>query len=1068
MAKRVEIIVEVDDKGNLKQIHRESKKAAEGMEQVGKNSRTADRNIKGVANTSSGASKNFSKMAQGMGGLVGAYATFAASVFAISAAFEFFKRASDIQVLERSQIQFAQNSGVAMQSLTNSLREASQGMLDFENAAAASAMGLAKGFSADQMNKIAEGALKVSNVLGRNFQDSFDRLTRGISKAEPELLDELGITLRLETATKNYAAALGVSASALTTADKSQAVYLETMKQLDKVVGDAEGQANPFIQLGATFSDLAKTVSGFILPPFKALATFLNDNAAVAALFFGAIGLSIVKNMPFVDDAKQGLTAFFDSQVKKADEAKRAVEEFNKKIKEANETVAQTQAKGARKLQTSAQTAVTKGATSPVLQRAALGEMKGPDIGNLKKALKSAERQYARTGKITTGIFKDVGIKTARNIGKGLAMSEARARTTGQRIRNVFTKTGLRAKKLGATISKSLAGAFAVAGKAAKGFGKAMNMAMKATVILAVIQTIFDMVMALVNAPATILKKVFNIVKGSASFIQGFMNLMIKGINHVISKVNNIPGVKIALLEPADFAAEFGKKVDAAFDATINKIEEVTGVNLVDFEKERQNTLQLQEKLGELKSSATDAKQELATILAGSVFNKNDKEFDAFKADRARAESLKSLPIMDLMNDLEALAGDPERFADGLASVSEKLIDVKKLSPQVFKAIQAGDRDAVEELLKNAGRFTANIEGAKDKLDNLTIALKGASPEAVRLYVKEISDMGGAAVVAGNKLGLTTDVLLKLDEKFKQAGGIKEFISKLEEVADLQMRLRFEDMVNQIDTLNAGANLSGAFADKAKKDLNVQKQSIILRQKEADLMQLNNEALIEMNPVEAEAHRLKVEAKVREIALAQTQLDVAKKAADEIKQLGLSIGDSLANNFASAIDALVQGTKNAKQAFADMARSILADISKMISRMLAMQIISSLFGNTPIGNFLGVQGKTGGIMTPQGKAPGYSTGGIARGPGAGYPAILHGTEAVVPLPNGKSIPVEMKSGGQTQNNVVVNISTDGRTNTEGSTGPDMDKLGSAVAKAVQTELQNQKRSGGILNPYGVA
>ena len=29
----------------------------------------------------------------------------------------------------------------------------------------------------------------------------------------------------------------------------------------------------------------------------------------------------------------------------------------------------------------------------------------------------------------------------------------------------------------------------------------------------------------------------------------------------------------------------------------------------------------------------------------------------------------------------------------------------------------------------------------------------------------------------------------------------------------------------------------------------------------------------------------------------------------------------------------------------------------------------------------------------------YSTGGIARGTNAGYPAILHGTEAVVPLPN---------------------------------------------------------------------
>ena len=100
---------------------------------------------------------------------------------------------------------------------------------------------------------------------------------------------------------------------------------------------------------------------------------------------------------------------------------------------------------------------------------------------------------------------------------------------------------------------------------------------------------------------------------------------------------------------------------------------------------------------------------------------------------------------------------------------------------------------------------------------------------------------------------------------------------------------------------------------------------------------------------------------------------------------------------------------------------------------------------------------------------GYSTGGIARGSQRGYPAILHGTEAVVPLPNGKSIPVEMnKNSQQTQNNIVVNVTTDGRVSREGSTGPDMDKMGGAIAKAVQIELQNQKRSGGILSPYGPA
>jgi hypothetical protein len=38
---------------------------------------------------------------------------------------------------------------------------------------------------------------------------------------------------------------------------------------------------------------------------------------------------------------------------------------------------------------------------------------------------------------------------------------------------------------------------------------------------------------------------------------------------------------------------------------------------------------------------------------------------------------------------------------------------------------------------------------------------------------------------------------------------------------------------------------------------------------------------------------------------------------------------------------------------------------------------------------------------------GYAMGGIASGPKSGYNATLHGTEAVVPLPDGKTIPVTM-------------------------------------------------------------
>jgi len=57
--------------------------------------------------------------------------------------------------------------------------------------------------------------------------------------------------------------------------------------------------------------------------------------------------------------------------------------------------------------------------------------------------------------------------------------------------------------------------------------------------------------------------------------------------------------------------------------------------------------------------------------------------------------------------------------------------------------------------------------------------------------------------------------------------------------------------------------------------------------------------------------------------------------------------------------------------------------------------------------------KQGLFQTVKGDPPhfsmtaGYQTGGIATGPKSGYSATLHGTEAVIPLPDGKTVPVVM-------------------------------------------------------------
>ena len=90
---------------------------------------------------------------------------------------------------------------------------------------------------------------------------------------------------------------------------------------------------------------------------------------------------------------------------------------------------------------------------------------------------------------------------------------------------------------------------------------------------------------------------------------------------------------------------------------------------------------------------------------------------------------------------------------------------------------------------------------------------------------------------------------------------------------------------------------------------------------------------------------------------------------------------------------------------------------------------------------------------------------------SGYPAVLHGNEAVVPLPGNNKIPVELKGSGMNQqnNNVTVNVSVDGNGNANQSVEMkegESEMLGKAISIAVQNELANQRRAGGMLSPYG--
>jgi phage-related minor tail protein len=121
--------------------------------------------------------------------------------------------------------------------------------------------------------------------------------------------------------------------------------------------------------------------------------------------------------------------------------------------------------------------------------------------------------------------------------------------------------------------------------------------------------------------------------------------------------------------------------------------------------------------------------------------------------------------------------------------------------------------------------------------------------------------------------------------------------------------------------------------------------------------------------------------------------------------------------------------------------------------------LASMFGIFPDGF------ANGGIV--KGGFQSYANGGIVNQPTVGLVGEGRFNEAVVPLPNGKAIPVDMKGSGGVTVNVAVNNNGSATTSVEGAQQQSAN-FGKAIAMAVQKEIQNQKRSGGMLSPYGAA
>lgn len=1256
MAKKnkIEIDVKVDDKGTTKKVALESKKASEALDKTGKSARTADRNLKGAAQASAGAGKNFAKLSQGAGGLVGAYAALAASLFAVSAAYNFLKRAGDLQALQTGQKAYASATGVALKSLTNDIIAATDAQITFRDAAQAAAIGTAAGLATDQLKQLGKAAKDASIVLGRDVTDSFNRLVRGVTKAEPELLDELGIILRLETATKAYAQQIGKSAKDLTAFERSQAVANDVLAQAEdkygRILEVTGGSANEFAQLGKAFDDIVMQIQEVVSTVAGPLAKVFTETPALALASFGllakgplkALGISFGDLAVSAEAAAEAATANLDEVKKKAALATNNVEALSKNFTGLGKSIKNA------------------GASAKFLDKIKAGDaLSGIDKANIKKSLNAAKLSVNEFGIVTKGVFKGVALSMVLEFEKGFLAVDAAEK-------GKLSRTKVWGAKMSSAYATAAAGVKTLAASLATGLNVLLGwlswIGLAVTAFLALreqfglfkqeltdaeklykrnAEKISDVVEELENfAAIQLILAEGNTTKGFAAIGNVFENFDKAQLQQLTEEIKNyskaqkerleydertaammeaqsviqasLPGDKRALgpitLTQSLMAPEASKEAQKANDVitavtdTLDGLESKFGVTSIAgnafrkaledlrngvpgaeeaFEKAVGKVIEFgnaMEELPRLSAEANDAfgsfKQSLAPISQGqraiNALRLEIKNLEIAQRESTAPYILGQGPVRsDVSIKLDKSKKDL-KFAETLETNQfkrqQEILKVKQMQEQVDLRRIPAEQNIYNLAGKIAEQYVQqqNIKGEIADINATATEdnRKLNDSENARIKTLELQSTILDAQIDGNKqrLQVAQDTLsieqqlynLQIDNKILSAE--QEILKVAEKQLDIQQRLlaireRRANLELEREMVAYERENPFAFLDQQRveaekryeleKKLSKDKMAQIEAEKDLKLKMIDLEyALLDAKMLQTElelkalAERPEITAEQRtgildtagEVGRAREglqttketakqavkgeaanavlaivtnleKLELAKDNLSEMGQITDALSDSFGNGLVNAINGVITGSMNMKTAMLGMAKAVLQALAQVIAKLIAIKLLESAisffgggFGGAggpgpqagmtdfSSGLDIGAIARNGGIFE---KASGYrygglvekfAGGGIARGRDAGYPAILHGTEAVVPLPNGKEIPVKMMNGGQS-NNVVVNVSIDNNGNAQQNGRADDAQgmnLGNAIAAAVQKEMQNQKRSGGILNPYGVA
>jgi tape measure domain-containing protein len=360
-------------------------------------------------------------------------------------------------------------------------------------------------------------------------------------------------------------------------------------------------------------------------------------------------------------------------------------------------------------------------------------------------------------------------------------------------------------------------------------------------------------------------------------------------------------------------------------------------------------------------------------------------------------------------------------------------------------------------ILKELGRYMQEVYNVPDlTLDNQLLKARN-----------DLMEQGVDPNVIDHKMRL-----LELDIQYQHL--LKAF-PKFADDAKLSEEERIKILAILADALN-----NSTVAERAKNDETLRGTYIQERKRIADELAMAKSLTPDQELRTSIAQRGLTGERAETLFQEEKMLQGAQKLKADLQGIAGAIGDS----FGEAFKGMISGSMTAQQALANLFQSVgnyFADmVAKMIAEWLKAQLIkgfANLFGSIFGGGGGGLGSMDANIAQYAPLPAGYANGGIAAG---GFTAFANGgmvtgptmglvgegryNEAIVPLPDGKSIPVDLggATGSQITSNIVVNVSSDGKTSSSGS-GSDSAGLGRKLEGAVKQVIVDELRPGGLLS-----